>query len=107
MVDHCAGPVKLVHACFYVRKDPKSSFHLVRLVQVNLCVRKDVESSFHGCVRPVKFVQASISAREDQFMSTKDLESCFDHWGVPVKLVHASFSASKAAEGRFYHWDVV
>ena len=55
----------------------------------------------------MKFVQAIISAREDQFMSTKDLESCFDHWGVPVKLVHASFSASKAAEGRFYHWDVV
>ena len=79
----------------------------MRLVQVSLCARKDVESSFHGCGRPVKFVQASVSAREDQFMSTKDLESSFDHWGAPMKLVHASFSGSKAAEGRFYHWDVV
>ena len=79
----------------------------MKLVQVSLSARKDLESSLHGCGRPVKFVQARISDRKDQFMSTKDLEISFDHCGAPVKLMHASFSASKAAEGRFYHWDVV
>ena len=47
----------------------------MRLVQVSLCARKDVESSFHGCGRPVKLVQASVSAREDQFMSTTPIFS--------------------------------
>ena len=79
----------------------------MKYVQASLSAWKDVESSFHGCGRPVKFVQARISARKDQFMSTNDLESCFDHRGAPVKLVHASFSVIKAAEGRLYHWDVV
>ena len=76
-------------------------------MQVSVSARKDLESSFHGCGRPVKFVQASISARKDQFMSTKDLESSFDRYGAPAKLVHATFSASKASESRFYHWDVI
>ena len=69
----------------------------MKYVQASLSARKDVESSFHSCGRPVKFVQAS----------KNDLESSFHHCGAPVKLVDASFSASKAAEGRFYHWDVV
>ena len=102
---------RICEACSGQYKCQDNSFHHcgghVKYMQASLSARKDVESSFHGCGRPVKFVQASISARKDQFMSTNDLESSFDHCGAPVNLVHAPFSVSKAAEGRFYHWDVV
>ena len=37
-------------------------------MQVSLSARKEVESSLHDCGRPVKFVQASIGAKKDQFM---------------------------------------
>ena len=47
-------------------------------------------------------MQDSISARKDQFMSTKDLESSFDHCGAPVKLVEASLCTRKDVGSNFH-----
>ena len=73
----------------------------MRLVQVSLSARKHLESSFHGCGRPVKFVQASISDRKYQFMSTKDLESIFHHCEGPVKLYVEWGSTNTAGTSMF------
>ena len=57
------GPVKLMEASLYTRKDVECTLHRcgspVKLVHACLGVRNDLDSSFHQCGGHVKHVQAS------------------------------------------------